>query len=572
VSSWNLTIHAPQLPAAGTYAVLLKSGITQVSLDARLETNRALAGDGSALVAASGAGQSTRVLFAGVAGEQKAVSFAALASDPAATSLSYLITLPNGTTLRSGIASGSGDTLLLPPLPTTGTHAVVLWPTSFVTRMTYQLALLPGIALPIDGAAQTVANAVPGAGSRLNFAGTAGDNLGLGITGPESNPTPSMNATVSVYKPDGSQLVSTGCYGGGTQCAANLAKLPVAGNYSVIIRPAGDVTGTLRVWLSRDVTGTLASGTPMALALPRPGQNARLTFPGAAGALVAIQVRGVATTPSGQGLLVQLLRPDGVMHAYMHLAGKGQTLVAPPLPVTGTYTLFVEPEAAAQGAATAAMDVLLDPGQTLAIDGATLASTIAIPGAGARYTFAGTAGQNLGLGISNLALNPAWDATVTIYSPDGTTVTSVTCGAVAGRCGANLVKLTTTGAYGIVVRPAGATGTLAATLSTDLGGSLTLGSALPINLDRPGRNARVTFAGSAGQALRLSWSGVAIAGTTGFVHVYATDGSTLTAASFASGAVGGVNLPTLAATGTYTVFVDPPAGATMGVNLTLATR
>jgi hypothetical protein len=88
VSSWNLTIHAPQLPAAGTYAVLLKSGTTQVSLDARLETNRALAGDGSALVSASGAGQSTRVLFAGVAGEQKAVSFAALASDPAATPLS----------------------------------------------------------------------------------------------------------------------------------------------------------------------------------------------------------------------------------------------------------------------------------------------------------------------------------------------------------------------------------------------------------------------------------------------------------------------------------------------------
>jgi hypothetical protein len=167
--------------------------------------------------------------------------------------------------------------------------------------MNYRLALLPGAALPIDGDPQTVTNAVPGAGSRLNLVGAAGDSLGLGITGPASAPTPSQNVTVSVYKPDGNQLVAVGCYGGGTQCAANLANLPVTGNYTVIVRPADAATGTLRLWLSRDVVRTLASGTPMALALARPGQNARLTFSGAAGALVAIQVRGVATTPSGRG-------------------------------------------------------------------------------------------------------------------------------------------------------------------------------------------------------------------------------------------------------------------------------
>ena len=63
--------------------------------------------------------------------------------------------------------------------------------------------------------------------------------------------------------------------------------------------------------------------------------------------------------------------------------------------------------------------------------------------------------------------------------------------------------------------------------------------------------------------MRLSWSGAAIADTTGYayVYVYAPDGSTLAAASFANGAAGGINLPTLAMTGTYTVFVDPPVGA-----------
>ncbi len=53
VSAASLTIRAPQLPAAGTYTVLLKSGATQVSVDARLETNRAVAGVGATLEASS---------------------------------------------------------------------------------------------------------------------------------------------------------------------------------------------------------------------------------------------------------------------------------------------------------------------------------------------------------------------------------------------------------------------------------------------------------------------------------------------------------------------------------------
>jgi hypothetical protein len=344
VSASNLTIHVPQLPAAGTYAVLLKSGTAQVSLDARLETNRTLAGDGSTLAVATGAAQSTRVLFTGVAGEQKALSIAALASDPAGVSLSYQFTLPNGSTFRTGIAFGSGDTLLLPPLATTGTYVILLSPTSFVQRVSYQLALLPGAALTIDGAAQTVTNVVPGAGARLNFAGTAGDNLGLGVTGPASDPTPAMNATVSVYKPDGSQLALVRCYVGGTQCAANLANLPATGNYSVIVRPTGDATGTLRVWLSRDVAGTLATGTAMALAISRPGQNARLTFDGTAGQALRLSWSGVVIPGTTAFAYVYVYAPDGSTLTSASFAnGAAAGINLPTLAATGTYTIFVDP-------------------------------------------------------------------------------------------------------------------------------------------------------------------------------------------------------------------------------------
>jgi hypothetical protein len=570
----NLTIHVPPLAAAGTYAILLRSATTQVSLDARLETNLVIPGDGSLLAVARSAGQSTRALIAAVAGEQKALMVAAMASLPAGARLDFELSLPNGSVVAKGTAFDSGGTSLLPRFTGTGTQAVVLTSPSSMTTASFQLALLAGVALPIDGPAQSVAITVPGAGARLNFSGTAGENLGLGITGSAPNTAPAINATLAVHKPDGTQLTTIYCYVGGTQCSGNFANLSATGSYTIIVQPMNGATGTLQVWLSHDVVGPLTSGVPTAVALNRPGQNGRLTFAASAGTLIALQVRGVASSPAGQNLAASILRPDGPRLAYSPPIGAGATIVAPVLPVAGTYTVFIEPDPNALGASTAAMEVLLDPGQSLVVDGPTVASTIAVAGGSARYTFAGTAGQNLGIGIGNLALNPVSDATGGVYAPDGTLLKSFGCSGTAGKCGVDLANLSATGTYGIVMQLARATGTLGATVSTDLAQTLTLGSASAISLDRPGRNARLTFAGTAGQTLRLSWTGVGIAGTTAYAsaYLYQPNGSTLLGASLANGAAGGIDLPALPVSGTYTIFIDPPSGATMSVTLTLTGR
>ena len=425
------------------------------------------------------------------------------------------------------------------------------------------------------GGAVDLAIANPGEGARLGFTGVAGQNLGLGITGLVLSPTSATYASIAVYKPDASLLVSISCRVDGTQCAANLTNLPVTGTYSIIVQPASGATGSLQAWLSRDAAGTLASGTPLRLTLARPGQNARLTFPGAAGALIALQVRDVATSPAAQGLLITIDKPDGSRLTFSHLTGAGQILVAPPLPVTGTYTAFLEPESAAKGAATATMEVLLDPGQNLAIDGPTSDAAIALHGASARYTFAGTAGQNLGLGVSNLALNPKVDATVYVYGPNGTQLGAYACAAAAGGCGTNL-NLQGAGTYGIVVRPsADATGGFGVTLSSDFGGSLVAGGpALLVPLERPGRNARLTIAGTAGQTLRLAWSAAAISGLSGkaLAYVITPSGATLGTVWIVNGAAGSYDVPALPATGNYTVFIDPAAGATLNATLTLIAR
>jgi YD repeat-containing protein len=575
LSSTALSIHLPQLPVGGTYAVLLGTGIAQVSLDLRLETNRLVPADGTTLAVARSAGQTTRALIAAVAGEQSALMVSGMTIAPAGTGLDYTIALPNGGTFRRGTAFGLGSTSLLPPFTVTGTHTVTLAPNVATTQSAFQVRLVAGTPLPVDGVVLDLAIANPGEGARLTFAGFAGENLGFGMKSVALTPASAGLATFAVYRPDASLLASGRCFTDDTECSANLASLPVSGTYSVIVQPANGASGTMRMWMSHDVTETLTSGTPRSVSLARPGQNARLGFAGVAGASLAIQIRGITTTPAGQGILAQVNKPDGSLLAYAQVTGFGQTLVLPPLPVTGQYALLVEPEPAGKGSATAQMEVLLDPGQAIAIDGAILTSTIPIAGGSARYTFAGTAGQNLGLGIGSVVLNPSSGATVSVYRPDGTTLTAVSCSGGAGGCGGNLTNLPTSGTYALVAQPvAGATGSFSIALSTDTVRTLTVGTPRTINLGRPGRNARLNFTANAGQTLRLDWSGIAIAGaaTSGIVYLYHPNGSTLGSAPLASGVAGSYDLPALPATGTYTLFVDPAQGATLSATFTLRVR
>jgi hypothetical protein len=238
--------------------------------------------------------------------------------------------------------------------------------------------------------------------------------------------------------------------------------------------------------------------------------------------------------------------------------------------------VLLEPEAWAKGAATATMEVLVDPGSGLAIDGATLDAAIGVAGGSARFTFAGTAGQNLGLGVSGLTLSPKVDASVYVYRPDGAQLAAYTCAASAGGCNGNLGNLPSTGTYGIVVHPAaGAIGSFAATLSSDLGAALAVdGLAVPVVLDRPGRNARLTVTGAPGRTVRLNWSAVAIVGSAARSTVYfnTPTGATLGTAVLVHGVSGGYDLPPLPATGNYTVFIDPPAGAMFSATFALGAR
>lgn len=570
ISAGALSVHVPRLPVAGTYLLLLSPGVATASVDAKLETNRTVPLDGTSLALSAGPGQSARALMAGVAADQRAMMVSGMTTAPAGQSLSFSIALPSGSTFRNGSATGSGTTTLLPPFVTTGTYAAVFTPAATATRAEFKVALLPGVALPVDGAALSLTITGTGDGARLVFAGTAGENMGLGISGLALAPASAGSVNFSVYRPDATLLATGTCDADGTRCAANLANLPTSGNYSVIVQPAGGATGSMQVWLSRDATGTLVAGAPLGLVLGRPGQNARLSFAGTAGSVVAVQIRGIATVPGNQGILAQLYRPDGMGHAYLHVTGAGGTLVPIALPLTGTYTLALEPEPAAKAAATAAMEVLLDPGQALGVDGPTIASSVGVAGGSSRFTFAGTAGQDLGLGVSNLALSPVGDATVFVYKPDGSALTTVGCYQTNAGCGGNLTNLPVAGAYSVVVQPvAGRTGSFGVTLTSDVTGDLAFDTPVQLALSRPGQNGRLTFSANAGETVSLGFSQIATVPSGKFVYLtlIKPDGSSLVGTSSATVSAR-IYVAALPASGVYRVLVDPTAQFTANLSVT----
>ena len=195
-----------------------------------------------------------------------------MVTTPAGNPMDVTIALPGGSTFRRATATGLGTTTPLPPFTVTGTHGD--WcPLRERRSPRSGSGLLPGVPVAIDGAAADVAIANPGEGARVTFAGVAGENLGLGISGVVLNPVSAATTNVAVYKPDASLLASVSCGTDGTRCAANLENLPVSGTYTIIVQPANGATGTQRVWISHDVGGTLVSGTPATVAIRGPART-----------------------------------------------------------------------------------------------------------------------------------------------------------------------------------------------------------------------------------------------------------------------------------------------------------
>jgi hypothetical protein len=346
----------------------------------------------------------------------------------------------------------------------------------------------------------------------------------------------------------------------------DFVELPLTGAYTILLDPISEYTGRVTVALSSELGGEIVpQGSAVAVDIKRVGQNARYTFSGERGQTVSVRLSD-ATIRSGY---VSILKPDGMpLGKPTSFVYGGAMIPGQVLPTSGTYAILIDPDLSYTGHARLALYNAPELTGSIMIDQVTVTPTLTVPGQRASYTFNGTAGQWVNLGLTEVSIA---SSTVSILKPDGSKWSVTTIGSSGGSLDP-LTALPESGTYTIVVEPVNNyTGSMTLALSTPVTGTLALdGPSVPVSLTKPGQTARYTFNGKAGQWVSLGLTSVDI--TSSAVTLMTSEGTILasTAVGTAGGALEDQNpLPT---TGTYTILVDPGSNYTGKMTMTLSTE
>jgi len=493
--------------ATGTYGVGSVGGTFSANVSLTSDQSAALTTGTPLTVNLTQPGQNASFTFAATAGQPQVVEISNTGFVPNASNMIVALIDPNGTAVGGAKNANGGIAFYLVPA-VTGTYTVLVNadPNGYVQATgapaSPQVFLDPGVTATIDGPPVNVASATLGQTARLNFSATAGQNIGIGLTGLSITPANNSNDHVllELFNPDGTFNSSLG--GSGASCTTDitasggcgwsLSNLPQTGTYTVLLTPDG-ASGSYgptapsanyasgfaaSVQLSTQLTGTITAGSTTQINLSA-GQSESLSVALTAGQPAVIEMTTIATTPANQPFGATLLDPSGDEVSSVTSPGGMVFYVDPP--TSGTYSLNVntqETTYALASGATGSAQIALDAGTALSINGAGVNVNTTATGQATRLNFAGTSGQNITLNIANLALAPAGNAwaTFTLYNPDGTVNTTSTGGYYAeqcqtAQCSFALNNLPQTGPYTLIAVPgtsaSGATTaqTLSATIS-----------------------------------------------------------------------------------------------------------
>jgi hypothetical protein len=292
---------------------------------------------------------------------------------------------------------------------------------------------------------------------------------------------------------------------------------------------------------------------------------ALLVFDGTAGQRVSLHVTNSTLSDCLGGSILRLHNPDGALLTTFAAVCTGSLLEPPVLPVTGTYTIVLDPRAASTGQVTLTLYDVVDLSGTITPGGPAVTANLTTPGQVARWTFSGNATQKVSVLVNTSTIGNCVNGVVKILKPDGSSLGST------GACSGNFLgplTLPVTGTYTLELNPYTAnTGQATLTLYevVDVSGTLTVGGpAVAVTLPTPGQMAQLTFSGSANQQVTVQVTSNTMGSVT--VKLLKPDGTTLTSKT-SSAASFNLTTQTLPTTGTYTVLVDPSSANTGSLNV-----
>ena len=574
------------LPAqTGTYkfiitpASTLKGKWTVAAWDVPADATGAITTDGTQTTQTySAPGQNGTLTFSGTVGQR--ISFLAGSGvTTTAKNVTVSIKAPSGATVLAATPVGTGGMFFDPmTLAENGTYTISVNPPKYTTGTTaYQLWTVPADqtgTLTLGGGAQALTFNTPGQNASYTFTGTSGQKVTFSAT------SSSLNSTIKIKKPDGTLLstLTTVSTVGNSGALMEPTTLPATGTYTVTVDPTAQATGsvTINAYVSpADLSGTLTSGTPTTATFATVGQNASYTISGTAGQYLAVRFDQDTISSAKVNVLTPANATLGSDTGTIGTTGKFFDGVV--LPTTGTYKVTVDPQGTYTGSVNVTAYVYSNPSTQAATLGTPLVVTT-VPGQNAQITFTAAAKDSIQFSNVTAGSPGATGIVATLYqgstqigSPwtfgnnglfiDTMSLTNgVTYKLLLDPQGQNSGSVTTT----IYSVPADATTT--ATVNTT-----NPGTAASLSIGTPGQNGSITFSGTTGHSLSMSFSNVTIgnafgAGTT--VTLLSPSNATVT--SFTLNAHDTFIEPVaLTSTGTYTLKFDPSGNFTGGFNLNL---
>jgi len=361
VSGSGGLIRLGALPADQTYSIFIDPArfvawtgsltltLTTQPADA---TSNITPGGASVTVTTTVAGQDARLTFDAEAGQLLTLRLL-----PVTIPVSDVFILnPDGTLLDqvTDVTTAGWETNL-PSLPATGTYIIRVQPRGANTgSMTVALFVVSPVPITAGGPSVQVNFSAPNQRAKLSFTGSAGQRVFLEVPGMTVN-----GCNVRIFKPDDTELVFDFVSRNLLPEFVNTVTLPVTGLYTIDLQRDNPFTSgslTLRLHdVAPDVTGTITIGGPTAtVTISTSGQNAELTFNGAAGQTVTLHFTNNTIINSGIPVrcsAVRLIRPDGV---FLFSNDVVCNLDAPPrtLPVAGIYKIRIDPFGALTGSVT----------------------------------------------------------------------------------------------------------------------------------------------------------------------------------------------------------------------------
>ena len=348
------------LPSTGTYTVMLDHGTSTIGSVTLTLYNVPPDTDAGTVTLTNGGygipqpatfstpGQNSYVTVVGQLGQRISLNLANAVLGGGGNYYTVYVRKPDGTTLTSLVLGGSGFVDIM-TLPVDGTYLVIIDPSdSTVGSVNVVVNDVPADTtgtITAGGSAVTVTNTHPGQNGTLTFSGTANQRVSIKMT--NISFTGGSFCRTYLKNPDGSTISSV--FFGSPSGFLDVQTLPTTGTYTILIDPTDGAVGNVTVTLydvPADASDSVTvGGSAVTVTMSTPGQNANVTFAGTASQQVTVRITNTTTSCTN----VKLLQPNGSTLTSSTNCAANFNLSMQTLPVTGTYTIKVDPSGANTG-------------------------------------------------------------------------------------------------------------------------------------------------------------------------------------------------------------------------------